>query len=173
MFRKFERAGTEEPFIPFNWFRQVGIAFGLDDAGVDWCSLGLDSIRQTRDTLLENYGRFLRSSDLELCTESKSLLIYPSLTCIRGTQRYLHGRSPLITKRIFAQVRLLNCYICRIITRQFVYKFDANNDCLCCGQGRDDLFHILTNCPACEHLCKRALPELLTCADTVDGFLLF
>lgn len=170
-FESLRELALKNPSYRFNWFKQVGINFGLGNSYDDWSVLELGSIESKRVSLLERYGRSLLSFDTERCSNSKSLLIYPNLSRVEGTQRYLLSRLPLPFKRIFAQIRMLNFYVCRINTGRVTYRFDADSDCLCCRQGKDNLVHILAECPSCVHLCKSAVPEIFSGMDALDNIL--
>lgn len=74
-FESLKELAIRNPTYRYNWFRQVGVAFNLGSGGEDWHALDLDTMWQTRDMLLKNYGCLLRSSDFELCAQSKSLLL--------------------------------------------------------------------------------------------------
>lgn len=109
--------------------------------------------------------------NLEQCCRSGILLIYPCLPLEQGPQKYLTSVFSLQTKRIFAQLSLMNA--CKINFGRFVYRFGRNEWCLFCRREKESFFHILLNGPACSHLCAPAFSDLFNGSDrrrVVDGF---
>lgn len=89
---------------------------------------------------------------MECLRLSKSLVIFPSLSLQFGTSNYLLLRIPIFYKKMFAQVRLFNRHVSRILFDRKKFTFHPNATCTFCYLEEDSLFHISVSCPACDHL---------------------
>lgn len=169
-FERLSELARGDPGCRHNWPCQLRGAFGGDTLKVKLNDLSLESIGHLRSTILVEFCDSLKASDEESFSKSGSLLIYRSLSVEAGPQAYLTSRFSLKQKRIFAQIRLLNWYVCRINFGHFSYK-NLNEGCIFCGLENESLFHILNSCPAYAHLCCAAFPEIYSSTDTTEGWL--
>lgn len=151
-----------------NWLIQFAKSFDICDLTADWWTSPLNSAVSNRNLILERYDRKLRALDLVQYSRSGSLLLYPFLSVNRGPQYYLKSLIALQTKRVFAQIRLLNKHVCRVNLGNFSYKFNAEEYCPSCRREAESFAHILLNCPAYEHLCAAAFPDICSAPDAFD-----
>ena len=111
-----------------------------------WENLNNFLMPETTERLISLYNNHLHEVDLESYAQSSSLYIYPDLTIDKISQYYLSFNINHDIKRIFAQLKLLNKYNTRIITKNKIFKLNKNIDCNYCNITDDNLYHALFEC---------------------------
>ena len=132
--------------INYNWFDQVSLPFfeKIDRSEV-WRNPPLEVLISEKQKLFNRYFELLQKQDSTEMMDSTALLLYPVLKSFGGDSDYLNLKIAFYYKKIIAQLRLLNKYNPRIITKNKIFRLKNNNFCHQCSAD-NNIFHSITDC---------------------------
>ena len=110
-----------------------------------WDSLSTASLMNNKQKLCEMYVNALYNKDIEFCSNSSSLQIYPEISMQCGRPKYLISKLTLRLRRLLAQIRLLNKHNNRICIDYETFKFNDQLYCHRCNRN-NNLLHIIIDC---------------------------
>ena len=116
-------------------------------------NLSLQTLREHKASLFE------KKEDFDKCLKSTSLFLYPGLVENGLGVAYLGYRVPLWARRIIAQIRLVNKYNNRIVTKNGKITFSDLEYCELCIK-TNSLAHRLTDCSYHKEVREKYLGNL-------------
>ena len=133
--------------VKYNWVRQIKEVFfdPINEVSI-WDNLTSDLLKQRKSNLLDAYSKMWYNRDLLKRSKSSSLILYSEIDIQHDVQKYFKLGISLRLIRIFAQIRFLNIYNCRIIIDSIIYVVNNDKFCYNCGKN-NDFVHRVVECP--------------------------
>lgn len=152
----YEDSKTSACDMKYNWAFMIREVFFCPIDEMDlWNDIAQILSPGKVDYILEKFKVHLYNEDMKSLANSTSLILYPGLFVSESSQEYLSFNLDLSTKKIFAQLRLLNKYNTRFINRKKIYKFSDNHiSCEYCGVDFINILHLFLECIRYEELRK-------------------
>ena len=158
---------TEKNGTKYNWINQVKIKFLKKINKDDFLdNISLDLLVKEKNNLLEELKKYTKRIDKKNIFECNCI---PALSILHQneiTVNYIDLKLPLHQKKILAQVRLLNNYNTRFLTKDKIHKLNFNEYCHLCSE-RDTIFHSIINCEKFNNYRGQLVPDIFN--STMDN----
>ena len=145
----------------YNWFIQVKNKFFSNiNKTVFFDNINLNSLIKEKDSLVSEFKKYIHGKDKIKIENNNSMAIFPMLYKAGLVTKYLNLKIPLYYKKILAQIRFINIYNKRILTKKKIYSIKESTNCNYCTD-ECTILHLIKDC---EHLKKqreKLIPEIL------------
>lgn len=145
----------------YNWFIQVkNKFFDKINKAEFFENIDLNSIIKEKNSLLSEFKEYIHGKDKIALLNNNSLAIFPMLYKAGLVTKYLNLKIPLYYKKILAQIRLINIYNCRILTKNKTFTIKENTHCNICTD-EYTILHLIKDCEQIKRQREKLIPEIL------------
>lgn len=129
----------------YNWVAQIREEFFevIDETEI-WSNLNLDTLIREKSNLINKLSEYLNKLDKIDCLISSSLRIYPYIVSIDLKPNYTNLKLPNYFKKVIAQLRFMNKFSSRILTKDCRYLISEEKYCEGCAVQGTFLHYILS-----------------------------
>lgn len=145
----------------YNWFIQVkNKFFSKINKSEFFDNITLCSLIKEKDSLLSEFKKYIHGKDKTEIENNNSMPIFPMLYNEGLVTKYLNLKIPLYYKKILAQIRFINLYNNRILTKKKIYSIKENTNCnYCTNEGT--ILHLIKDCEQLKKQREKLIPEIL------------
>ena len=130
----------------YNWVNQIKKYFLEKIGKIDlFNNLTLESFLKEKENLIKEFESYSKKEDILSIETSTSLTVYPWLFKINPNNNYLNLKIPINDKKILAQLRVLNIYNRRVLTKKKIYTLNEDDYCEYCAE-KNSILHSIIDC---------------------------
>ena len=145
----------------YNWITQLKNKFFYKINRVEFIdSITLETLVKEKESLINDYKKYTQAIDKREINNSSCLTVFSIFNETESKINYLNLKIPISHKKILAQLRMLNKYNPRIITKDRINITKTGEYCNYCGD-ENTIFHSIRHCEQYKKDRENLIPEIL------------